>query len=96
MSAPLGMVLGSMRENPDIIPSKVLLPCGMWIPSNTVPRAHPAPPVGDVDPHLTQYLGPIGVHIPNGISIGLATFAGLWLTKIIDRDRQTTLLHLYQ
>ena len=27
---------------------------------------------GDLDPHLTQFLGPIQAHNPNGMSIGLA------------------------
>jgi len=54
---------------------------------------HPFPsklliPMGDLDPHLitnTWFLGPIQVHIPNGISIGSAVFAGLMIVT----DRQT-------
>ena len=43
-------------------------------------------------PSNTWFLGPIGVHIPNDITIGSAVFAGL--TVVTDRltDRQTTLL----
>jgi len=37
-----------------------------------------------------ENLGPTHVHNPNGISIGLAVFAGLTVVT----DRQTTLLHL--
>jgi len=45
-------------------------------------------------PSNTCFLGPTGVHTPNGISIGSDVFAGL--TIVTDRltDRQTTLLHL--
>ena len=45
-------------------------------------------------PSTTCFLGPSGVHIPNGMSIGSALFAGL--VSVIDRptDRQTTLLAL--
>jgi len=31
--------------------------------------------MGDLDPHLTRFLGPIQAHNPNGILIGSAVFA---------------------
>jgi len=39
-------------------------------------------------PSITGFFGPTGVHLPNGISIGSAVFAG----PIAVTDRQTTLL----
>jgi len=41
-------------------------------------------------------LGPLRVHIPNGISIGLATFAGLMVVTDRQTDQQTKLLRLSQ
>jgi len=32
-------------------------------------------PTGDLDPHVTRFLRPIGAHRPNGISIGSALFS---------------------
>jgi len=45
-------------------------------------------PLAPLDSHLTRFLEPIQAYNPNGISIGLAVFAGL--TSVT--DWQTTLL----
>jgi len=37
----------------------------------------------------TRFLGPARVHIPNGITIGLAAFAGLTVVTDRQTDRQT-------
>jgi len=48
---------------------------------------------GDLDPHHpisnTRFLGPTGVHNPDGISIGLAAFAGLTIVTDRPTGRQT-------
>ena len=44
----------------------------------------------------TWCLEPTSVHIPNGISIGSAAFAGLMIVTDRPTDRQTTLLRLQQ
>jgi len=50
-------------------------------------------------PFNTSFVGPMRLHIPNGISIGSVVFAGITIVtyRPTDRqtDRQTTLLRLY-
>jgi len=45
-----------------------------WAPCRPFPQKLPLP-IGDLDPHLTRFLGPIRAHNPNSISIGSAVFA---------------------
>jgi len=57
-------------------------PCpGMPFPLKT------APPHGDLDTHLTRFLGASLAHNPNGISIGSAVFAGFTTDRPRDHER---------
>ena len=51
---------------------------------------------GSEPPSNTGFLGPTRAHNPNGISVGLAVFAGLKAVTDKQKDHQTTLLALYQ
>jgi len=42
---------------------------------NGRPTPHIAPSIGDLEPHLTRFLGPIRAHNRNGTSIGSAVLA---------------------
>ena len=55
----------------------------LWAP---IPQNCPFP-LGDLDPYLTRFLGPIQVLNPNGISIGSAIFAGL--TSVTDHTTRS-------
>jgi len=51
---------------------------------------------GDLEPHLTHFVGPTKVHIPNGISIGSAIFTRLTIVRDRQTGRQIMLLRLQQ
>jgi len=68
-----GKVLGGVRKNSDVIPSKVPI-YGVYGPHIHV---------------IQSNCWPTQVHIPNGISIGSAVFAVLTVVTDRQTDRQT-------
>ena len=72
-SWPLVTLLGGVRENTEVI-----------IPLKSAPSRG-----GSGPPSKSYFLVPSRVHIPNGISIGYAVFAGLTVVTDRETDRQT-------
>ena len=90
-SQPITMLVNSMRRNHDI---RATWNGARW--HVVTSQCHPLQKCpfswGICTPSNTYFLGPTWVHIPDGILIGSAVFAGLSVVINGQTDRQTTLL----